>query len=263
MVVPTGWVELISRPEHEIPLDEGALLIAAAGDPTVDVAAELAHLDQLAERVEGADCESVCRLLFETLGIEGDRQTYDDPQNSYLHRVIARRRGIPITLSVLLMETGRRCGVPLEGVGMPGHFLVREPSRPDLLIDAFSGGQRLDEDDCARLMRSVVGPSFPFDPTMLSSIGSRSILARMLANLEVNFRRRQDPDGRRWVARLQVAVPGIPLGGRVSLADTLAEVGCYEEARVLLDEMANDPDATPETAAALRARARRLLSPLN
>ena len=85
----TGWAELIRRPETEIPLDEGALLIAAAGDSTLDVASGLANLDRLAEQVGGVDCASVCHLVFDTLGIRGDRQTYDDPQNSYLHRVIS------------------------------------------------------------------------------------------------------------------------------------------------------------------------------
>lgn len=258
-----GWAELVSRPESEIALDEGALLIAAAGDASVDVAGELTNLDRLAERVDTADCEGVCHLVFETLGIRGDHRTYDDPQNSYLHRVLARRLGIPITISVLLIEIGRRRGVPLEGVGMPGHFLVRDPSHPDLLIDAFSGGRRLNHADCARLMRSVVGSGLDFEPAMLSPIGPRAILARMLGNLDVSFRRRNDLDGRRWVTRLRVAIPGTPLADRVVLAESLAELGWYEESAALLDEMAAEPGTPVDTSLALRGRARRLLSRFN
>lgn len=253
----------MSRPETEIGLDEGALLIAAAGDPTVNVIAELANLDRLAERVENADCTGVCRLVFETLGFRGDHRSYDDPQNSYLHRVVTRRLGIPITLSVLLIEIGRRCGVPLEGVGMPGHFLVRDPRDPALLIDAFSGGQRLDHADCARLMRSVVGPGLELEPAMLDTVGPRAILARMLANLEISFRRRQDLDGRRWVTKLRGAIPGIPLAGRLALADSLVELGCPHEAAALLEEVAAEPGTSVETADTLRRRARHLLSRLN
>lgn len=263
MVLLPTWAELMHRPESEIRLDQGALQIAAAGDPDVDVAGELANLDRLAERVTGNDCVSVCQLVFETLGMKGDLRSYDDPQNSYLHRVIERRVGIPISLSVLLMEIGRRRGVPLEGVGMPGHFLVRDPSHPELLIDAFAGGRRLDRTGCARLMSSVVGPGLDFDTTMLRPIGPIAILARMLANLDVSFRRRNDLDGRRWVTRMRAAIPGIPLADRVALADALSELGCYDEAVALVEQLATDPSTPAEVANALKIRARSMLSRFN
>ena len=82
----------------------------------------------MAAQIGPADTGEVCRFVFETLGVRGDLQTYDDPRNSYLDQVLDRRLGIPISISVLLMEIGRRCGVPLEGVGMPGHFLLRDPA---------------------------------------------------------------------------------------------------------------------------------------
>ncbi len=251
------------RPETEIPLDEGALLIAAAGDSNLDVASGLADLDRLAEQVDGVDCASVCRLVFESLGIRGDRQTYDDPQNSYLHRVISRRMGIPITLSVLLIELGRRCGVPLEGVGMPGHFLVRDPADPDLLIDPFSGGQRLDRAGCAELMRSAVGPGLELQAAMLRSIGPRAILARMLANLDASFRRRLDLDGYRWVTTLRVATPDIPFRNRVALAEGLAGIGYYEDAAEMLEMLATEPGISDEAADALQSRARHVISRFN
>ena len=106
-------------PESVVPLDEAALLISAHANPALDVAAQLRRLDRLATRVERADSSGLCRLLFEQLGLRGDRERYDDPVNSYLDQVLERRRGIPISLSVLLIEVGRRCGVCLEAVGMP------------------------------------------------------------------------------------------------------------------------------------------------
>ncbi len=257
------WREIVARPEAELPLDEGALLIAAMADETVDVSAQLARLDDMAARIGSADTGEVCRFVFETLGVRGDLQTYDDPRNSYLDQVLDRRLGIPISISVLVMEIGRRCGVVLEGVGMPGHFLLRDPREPDLLIDAFSGGRRLDHAACAELLRTVAGAEVPLLPAYLAPVGPRSILARMLANLDQSFRRRDDKEGGRWVTRLRAAIPGQPLNEMVGLADTFARLGCVDEAAALFEELARRPEAPVDMARSLRARARGLLAPYN
>jgi regulator of sirC expression with transglutaminase-like and TPR domain len=249
--------------DDEIPLDEAALLIAAHADSNLDVAAQLERLDDLAVQIGPATTDRVCRHVFETLGLRGDDQTYDDPRNSYLDQVLNRRLGIPISLSVLLIEIGRRCGLDLEGVGMPGHFLVRDPHRPDLLIDSFAGGERLDHAACARLFHRVTGAKIELHREVLVPVGTRAIMARMLANLDHSFRRRQDRDGMRWVARLQLAIPGQPLADRVSLADRMAELGCYDDAAEILEELAQRPGTSGEAARALRVRARGLLAPFN
>jgi regulator of sirC expression with transglutaminase-like and TPR domain len=147
----------------------------------------------------------VCRFVFETLGVRGDQKTYDDPRNSYLDQVLDRRLGIPISISVLVMEIGRRCGVALEGVGMPGHFLLRDPGQPDLLIDAFSGGRRLDHAACAELLRAVAGAEVQLLDGYLAPVGPRAIVVRMLANLDQSFRTRDDKEGLRWVTRCEPA----------------------------------------------------------
>ncbi len=251
------------RPEPEVPLDEAALVIAAHGDPGLDVAAQLSRLDTLAAQVEGSGSVGICRLLFETLGVRGDHDTYDDPRNSYLHQVLDRRRGIPISLSVLLIEIGRRCDVPLEGVGMPGHFLVRDLNDPDLLIDAFGGGRRVDRAGCARILQAAVGPAAELQSEMLAPVGTWTILARMLANLDQSFQRRQDRVGVRWVTQLRSALPGVSLSGRMALAEGLARVGDVDAAAALLIEAANDPDTPADVAVALQTRARGLLAPFN
>jgi regulator of sirC expression with transglutaminase-like and TPR domain len=257
------WRELVTRPEALIPLDEAALTIAAQADDRLDVAAQLRRLDEAAARIGTADAEGVCRLVFETLGLQGDGVTYDDPRNSYLDQVLDRRLGIPISLSVILMEIGRRCGVRLEGIGMPGHFLVRDPTQPDLLIDAFSGGRRLDAADCARLFEGVVGSDVAFQPGLLTPVGSRAILARMLANLDQSFRRRDDRAAMRWVIRMRAAIPGLPLGETIAMAESLAGLGCHQEAAALLEESARHPDLSPQTAQTLRTKAKGLLAPYN
>jgi len=245
----------MARREAGIPLDEAALLIAAHADPSLDVAAQLERLDALSAQLGQADVDAVCAFVFETLGVRGDVQTYDDPRNSYLDQVLDRRLGIPISISVLLMEIGRRCGVSLAGVGMPGHFLVRDPAHPDLLIDAFSGGIRLDRAECARLLHSVAGAEVDLPDHMLASVGTRAILARMLANLDHSFRRRGKTESVRWVTRLRAAIPGQSLAEHVALADGLAALGCYDDAAALLEEAALSPGLPDEAGRLLRTRA--------
>jgi regulator of sirC expression with transglutaminase-like and TPR domain len=257
------WRELLSRKEEDIPLDEAALLIAAHADPALDVRAQLDRLDSLSAQLGHADVDAVCVLVFETLGVRGDVRTYDDPRNSYLDQVLDRRLGIPISISVLLMEIGRRCGVPLVGVGMPGHFLVRDPARPDLLIDAFSGGTRLDRAGCARLLRSVAGAPVDLPEEMLAPVGTRAILARMLANLDHSFRRRGNTQSVRWATRLRAAIPGQSLAEQVALADGLAALGCYDDAAALLEESALGPGIPDEAARSLRNRAQGLRARFN
>jgi regulator of sirC expression with transglutaminase-like and TPR domain len=257
------WREIVMQPEEDLPLDEAALLISATADSGVDVAVQLARLDDVAAQIEPADTRQLCRHVFETLGVQGDRETYDDPRNSYLDQVLNRRLGIPISLSVLLMEIGRRCGVRLEGVGMPGHFLVRDPGEPGLLIDAFSGGRRLDHAACAQLLRAVAGEEIHLQAGYLAPVGPRAILVRMLANLDHSFRRRDDREGVRRVTRLRSAIPGQPLSERIGLADTLAGLGSVDEAAQLLEEWARDPATPVDAARGLRARARGLLAPFN
>jgi regulator of sirC expression with transglutaminase-like and TPR domain len=249
--------------QDDIPLDEAALLIAAHADPALDVGAQLERLDVFSAQVGRDDVDALCRFVFETLGLRGDVRTYDDPRNSYLDKVLDRRLGIPISISIILIEIGRRCGVPLVGVGMPGHFLVRDPARPDLLIDAFSGGRRLDRAACARLLQSVAGAPVDLPDGMLASVGTPAILSRMLANLDHSFRRRGQTESVRWVTRLRAAIPGQSLAEHVALADGLAALGCYDDAAALLEESALGPGVADEAARSLRIRAQGLRARFN
>ena len=143
-------------------------------------------------------------FLFADLGFRGNADDYYDPRNSYLNEVVDRRRGIPITLSVLYLEIGRRVGLPLEGVSFPGHFMVRLPLRGGtLVLDPFSGGAPQSEDELrARLKRviprvagaSTVPPeALPLDP-FLEPAGNRQILARLLRNLKGIYREKDEPE---------------------------------------------------------------------
>jgi regulator of sirC expression with transglutaminase-like and TPR domain len=219
------WSELMELPQETVPLDEAALLISAHANPALSLPSQLRRLDELATRVDGADSPALCRVLFDQVGLRGDREHYDDPANSYIDQVLDRRRGIPISLSVLLIEVGRRCGIRLEAVGMPGHFLVRDPSAPDQLIDAFDQGRRLNRADCERLLRTVTGGAGRLTPDLLETTGTWAILARMLANLDRSYERRGDTGSLTWVSELRTGIPAAAVGDRRQLAGRLAALG--------------------------------------
>jgi regulator of sirC expression with transglutaminase-like and TPR domain len=242
-------MQLLQRQDADIPLDEAALLIAAHANPTLEVEAELDHLDGIARRVGEPGVDAVCRVLFEDIGLRGDDQGYDDPRNSYLDQVLARRRGIPISLSVVLMEVGGRCGLRLEGVGMPGHFLVRDPARSDWLIDAFNQGRQLDRSGCERLLQSLAGREARLTEAMLVTTGRRAILARMLANLDRSFERRNDTASLFWVCTLRAGIPGLTMADRHQIAARFASLGRFDTAAELLEALASE-----QSAAELRAR---------
>ena len=230
------FTELVSRPEDELALDEAALLIAAHAQPDLDVATELRRLDRLAFSIPERTLDGWRRHLFLDLGFSGDVQRYYDPANSFLNEVVRRRRGLPITLSVLGMEVGRRIGLRFEGVGMPGHFLLRHEA--DVYVDPFDTGRVLDRQGCAERFREVNGEEVPFRTSYLDPVGPRAILARMLNNLKSVYAGRGDVAALSWVFDLRQALPGAgPLEGR-EWARVLGATGRFVEAAEEMEALA-------------------------
>jgi len=195
-----------------IDLPRACLLIAEDAYPELDVAQYLAELERLAERLrEGlppaagleAKVNALNRFVFGELGFSGNADNYYDPRNSYLNEVIERRSGIPITLAVVHMALGRRIGLPVEGVSFPGHFLVRIKVRGGVLVlDPFSGGAPVLEDELRERLASVVPSAFtagvplaelPIEP-FLEPATNRQILARLLRNLKAIYRDADQPE---------------------------------------------------------------------
>jgi regulator of sirC expression with transglutaminase-like and TPR domain len=252
------FAELVRRPPDDVPLDETALLIAKHAHPDLDLALPLAELDHLAAGVPDATAGDVAEALFGEGGLAGNTLDYADPRNSYLDDVLARRLGIPISLSVVMIEVGRRCGVAVYGVGMPGHFLVQPAGEPDVWFDPFHGGRRLDEAGCRQLYEQMQLDG-PFTIDLLRAVDTRSILSRMLANLQQTFMRR-DPASLAWAARLRLRIPGLLPGERRQLAGLLGGVGRFLEAAAELEAVAadlegDDAEQVTRDAAALRSRA--------
>lgn len=149
--------EAINRPDEEIDLARAALLIAKNAYQDLDVARYLARIDHLAEELSAGlaaaagDNERILalnRYLFEEQGFAPNLENYFDPRNSFLNEVLERRVGIPISLSIVYIEVGRRIGLPLQGVSFPGHFLVKCDLKEGLIIlDPFCGGMSLGLND--------------------------------------------------------------------------------------------------------------------
>jgi regulator of sirC expression with transglutaminase-like and TPR domain len=180
-------------------LDELALALAAEFGP-IDAASALAELDRLgaelgeaAGRTPRTQAEACRLVLGERHGFSGDREDYDHPRNSRLDEVLRRRRGLPILLSVVYVEAARRAGVPLAGVGLPGHFVVGHFGvDPPLLLDPFAGGVRLRAQAPAQLVR-------PWNAHETS--------LRMLSNLVASYAVRGDLYNAIQAAHLRLALP--------------------------------------------------------
>ncbi len=243
------------------PLDEGALLIAAHARPGLDVEGERSRLDALARGCSSATLEGLRQYLFEELGFCGNVDDYHDPANSYLDVVLERRTGIPITLSVVAIEVGRRVGVHLGGVGMPGHFLVRSLDGPELYVDPFGGGGFLGPPECEDLFHRVVGADADFRSEYLEVVDNRSLLWRMLNNLRQVFAARGELRRLSWVLELQLTFPDPPAPERHRLAALLGAAGRLDRAADALELAAGDLDG--DAASKARRQARVLRSRLN
>jgi regulator of sirC expression with transglutaminase-like and TPR domain/S1-C subfamily serine protease len=187
-------VEALAKEAAAEPIDlfQSALLVAALDNPDLDLAGARHDLDRLATEVakgvpEGADdaakLAALDRVLFQELGFHGSRGDYYNRSNSYVNEVLDDREGIPITLALVYMELAKRLGVAIEGVGLPGHFLVRHaPAGAEpRWIDVFDGATILDRDGVAKLYRDLQGRDLTDD--LLAPVGPKAILVRMINNL--------------------------------------------------------------------------------
>ncbi|TML12236.1 MAG: hypothetical protein E6G39_12125 [Actinobacteria bacterium] len=252
------FTELVDLDDASIPLDEVALRVAAHALPQLDVLHELGRIDRLASKCSDPTLHGLLRLLFRDQGFAGNRADYYDPRNSFLNEVLNRRLGIPISLSVLMMEVGRRLGVPLAGVGMPGHFLVRYKVDPSVFIDAFAGGVLLDEHGCERLFQSVQGADRPLDKEFLLPIPRAAVVSRLLGNLRAIYAQRRDTSSLLWVTRLRTRLPDADHLVWREHAVILANAGYVVDAIAAFEQASRlaPPDDTSDQLAATRLRAR-------
>ena len=194
------FARAVGRPDEQIELARAALLIAAAEHPDLSVDEHLGRLAALADGAGSARraADPLGRLhrlreyLFEELGFAGDHEDYFDPRNSYLNEVLDRRLGIPITLSLVLIEVGRRLDLEMEGIGLPGHFITgARIAGEQVLLDPFDRGALLTAESCRELVGRALGRPVRLRPEHFAPVTNRQFLTRMLANLKGVYWRRE------------------------------------------------------------------------
>ena len=187
--------------DDEIDLATAALLIAAVEYPDLDIDQQLSILDSLAEGAAyriGRDRDpfhcvnNLSEYLFDEVGFQGNQGDYYDPRNSYLNEVLQRRTGLPIALCLVCLEVGKRLDIPLVGVGLPGHFVLSHRSQTDLIIDPFRRGILLSEEECAQILKNVLGANVDWDSRYLTPASNREFIARILRNLKGIYLNRRD-----------------------------------------------------------------------
>jgi len=197
---------LATAPDAEIDLGAAALAVAQIEHPTLVPDEHLRRLDGLAT-LSAADTgpprrrlERLVSFLFDEQGFRGNADHYYDPRNSCLNDVLDRRLGIPITLSVLTIEVGRRVGLSIAGVGLPGHFIVAaEAGGERRYLDPFNGWATLSEDAAAEVASRAVGRPVRLESEHWTPCSKRQIVIRMLRNLKTSYAREQ-----RWDRALAV-----------------------------------------------------------
>ena len=228
--------DMVYRNEEDISMAEAALYIAGEQYPDLDVAEYLTKLDELgndADQYIGArdDPARVLQRVSEYLsvrqGFHGNRDDYYDPENSYLNRVLDRKVGIPITLSIVYMEVGLRLGLVLEGIGLPGHFILRHgPPEWELYVDPFDG-RLLSRADCEQIVFSMFQEGAEFHEEYLRPYTRKQTLVRVLTNLKLIYREQGDyPRAIAAANNIDMIEPGLG-GNLVERAWLQGQLGHY------------------------------------
>ncbi len=260
--------------DAEIDLARTALLIAKTEYPALSLERYLFRLDQLAaeagaRRLARDPLGRLHRLreyLFEKVGFRGNAEEYFDPRNSFLNDVLDRKLGIPITLSLVLMEVGQRLGLDIKGIGLPAHFIVGVEIEGDqVLLDPFHGGTLLTPDSAQELVSRVLGRAVTLQEEHFAPVTKRQVLARVLRNLKaIYWRRGEWPKALPVVERLLALEPDWPEEIRdrgvvlLHLGEFTRAIADWER---YLNRCPQAPDA--ETVRSHFRRVRRALATLN
>lgn len=248
--IRSRFTGMIARPEEQLDLAEATLLIAAEEYPHLNIGEYVDRIRYMADQVKDRVIleldplkliEGLNHYLFEEEGFRGNSEDYYDPRNSFLNEVIDRRKGIPISLSILYMEIAWRLDLPLVGVGLPGHFIVKyQAADHDILIDPFHQGVLLSEEDCQRTVDRIYTEKIAFHRGLLTPLPKRSILARTLNNLKGIYLHRKDFSRALGVVeRLLLIHPdspnefrdrGLIYGQMNKFPQAIADLRCYLEA---------------------------------
>ncbi len=254
-------IEMFARPEEEVDLARASLLVACEEYPGLEVDRYLERLGDMAGTLRGrvgaspqAAIDGLNRVLFEEQGFHGNTEQYYDPRNSFLNDVLDRRTGIPISLSTVYIAVGRRAGVGVDGIGLPGHFVVRvSASGGEALVDPFNGGTVLTRQDCQERLDRIYGGRVRLATAMLARCPPRAMVSRTVRNLKAIYLKAGDQERALRAAELLVLLNPEAPEERRDRGLILASLECYAlAARDLEAYLA----AVPRAAEAEQVRAR-------
>ncbi|CAB1064715.1 Protein sirB1 [Olavius sp. associated proteobacterium Delta 1] len=232
--IDNEFSQIASHADDRIDLAHGALLIAKAAYPDLNESLYLDRLDRIAARVKldltaNTESEDVIAKLnyvfFEQEKFRGNRENYYDPDNSFLNRVLDRKTGIPITLSLIYIEVAGRLGLDVRGIGLPGHFITAlYHASGKIFIDPFNQGEIRTVDECLEIVRTYTDNAVSPDLHWLQPIGGKELLARMLRNLKLIYARQVNDvmlfKTIHWILTLQPEAPA-ELGERARLYEAM------------------------------------------
>ena len=242
-MLPTEFAAITNGPDGDVDLVRAALAIGYIVDPNVDDEVARSTLETLADHVrvdlgDGSSptivAERVCAVLFEDEGFAGDADDYYHPRNSSLAAVLERHCGMPILLSVLYIEVARRVGLDVQGVGAPGHFLVKfNDGLQDRYLDPYNGGRHVPTAELRAALHQALAGASSAD-AYLEAVTKRQILTRILANLKSSYLRRDDPAGALRAVDYVLAMSPWVLDEVRDRGLLLAELGRHQEALIAL-----------------------------
>lgn len=277
MINALDYFASLVRAEDDIPLFEAALSIGQDADPNLDLNACLLEIDRFAAQLRQrlpADIAPIPKLrllnnfFYQELGFAGNLNDYYNPDNSYLHKVLATRRGIPISLAVIYMELAQQIGLGVKGISFPGHFLMKlSVKNGDIILDPFNGNSLSREEIEDRLEPFFIDGRGPNDPPVSSCLAEASaatILVRMLRNLKALFA--EHPHWQQFLNVQQRLVMLLPeeASERRDRGLAYAHLDCPQaalddlEAYLAQCPQASDADALRRQLPELRAASRRL-----
>lgn len=236
------------RPDGALDLAAMALALAVHARPGLDARPYAAHLDTLAADAEGAAATGLepeeqaailADVLFTRAGYRGDDETYDDLANADLARVIDRRKGLPIALSILYLHVARSLGWEAEGINFPGQFLVRIGAGENgIFADPFARGAVLSRAGLDALLKRMQGRDAALAPEHLSIAGNRDILLRLQNNIKSRCLAAGDMAGALAAAERMVLVTPTSAAAWLDAAALAVETGQLRRARACLEEVA-------------------------
>lgn len=277
MIKALDYFESLVREEEHIPLFEAALSIAQDDDPELDLTACQLEVDKFAARLRRrmpSDIAAIPKLrllnnfFYQELGFAGNLNDYYNPDNSYLHKVLESRRGIPISLAVIYMELAQQIDLDVKGISFPGHFLMKlSVKNGDIILDPFNGASLSREEIEDRLEPFFINGRGPSDPPLasyLADASARTILVRMLRNLKSLFA--EDPHWRQFLnvqQRLVLLLPDEVVERRdrgLAFANLDCPQAALQDIEAYLDQcpQASDADSLRQKLPELRAATRRL-----